>query len=295
MSDGAVVAYAFLEESSVEVALPVTGDALYGVYTTGPLVTWQERGDDPRLFVWNAATLTMKSCPFPAELPPGFFDLFLRRLWRPDGGAFLASGRHPSGSGVATVVSVGADRCEPLAGGLGEALLGGAADFSSDSRHLAWLGQGELWVADGDGRSARLVARDPRFELLFVPFSRRAVLAGPADVAKLWTIDLDGAAAPALVAQGVFGLRLLDLAVLSDRWLAVGTDLNTQDQNGTLSLIDTESGKSRSVARSVITFLAEAAGRADDGVETARVAYVRRGRFASDRDGVWTATLRLTP
>ena len=72
------------------------------------------------------------------------------------------------------------------------------------------------------------------------------------------------------------------------RWVIVGYELSSQDDTGTLGVVDWRTGEKRPISPSVVDYIASGLPSSDRRVN---VLYRVRGRTASPQDGIWAATL----
>lgn len=156
--------------------------------------------------------------------------------------------------------------------------------LSDDGSILAWLapaqdsGPVELWVAERPSWSPRRVTSAPLLTRVHFAGSHLLVQASLPDGQFLSAVRLDGTESPGVpLAQAVFGVAKL----VGPHQLLVGTSYSEQDGSGDLALVDLENGRRTVLASGVASFHAEVDA----------VLYVSRGRYASDRDGLWLRRL----
>ena len=237
-------------------------------------VAWDDAG---ALNVWDACTQRALRC----EGGAGLETQILPGDWRPDSGAI----RMVSSRQSLLVMSAEDGTCV-LPPTVGPTL----ADYSPDSTRMAWLDQQSssgldraLWIADGLGQDAVMVAYGPIVDALFSDDARFVVVRRLHDGAgSIGVIDLT---APSLVERPLASPTSFTMVLGGQRLLTL-TRWNSQDQTGQVELFDLVRGTSTVLAAPATTLAV--AGSVDDAVD---LAYVVRTRVASSFDGLWLATL----
>jgi hypothetical protein len=314
MSDGGTTIFAgpFASDTAGELALfrvpdglpvpvPVTTAMTLGGYYQSTLADWQisGAGTSPELVIWNDATRRVTICPSAG-------NVYLAGQVSPDGSKILfvtpQSSYQYGAPGPLILLTPasdpgGTDACTTIAG---ENVI--AAGFSPDSTFMYWVvqppaGEQQLWVAASDGSGARLVGTGVLQNLHFIA-------SGGAELEMILGGDLvwmdlhDGGVNLHYVAQQVFDL-IFDLR---DGWLIAGYDYSSQDTNGTLGLVNRNTGDKRAISPQIQQFIVLAEALSADGGFVSRdsdaavssvltVVYLVHGRNPSAQDGIWTATI----
>lgn len=245
-----------------------------------PVVAWAEPAGDGRqvLRTLDLETRAARSCPVPAG--------DLRLVWR------------PRGHGVAIQVQqmrkaylfVETDGPQPCAQMPGDRI--GDLSYSSDGQRLAWAADGDppaLWLAAGDGSGAAPIVERRQALLVFFRDDHRLTYARLSNdgFGLAW---LDANARPPVehaLAEQVFGVP----SFIDGRHFVQGTGVAAQDKNGTLQLIDFDTGAAETIDTAVLSY-AVAFPR---GARETQVIYNVRGRDPSSHDGIWLARLPVDP
>ena len=83
------------------------------------------------------------------------------------------------------------------------------------------------------------------------------------------------------------------------RWVVTGHDYSDQDANGSLALVNRDSGEHRPISSAVDSYTspdrqpvpADARGVVNEDGKPVRIVYLVRGRNPSPQDGLWIATI----
>lgn len=278
MKDGTLRPFVGLPDEHREIALP--GEAPSEFATAGPdvhfvpfggnapLAIWQvlvSGSSESTLAMWDAANQRFSSCAISKVLQ--------NFAWRPDGRAFA----YGDGEKL-TLVESGVEGCFEFAAPQTDDVV-----FSPEGSRLIWPADRELWSARGDGRGAerRLTGAElSRFR--FIDEDRLLALRNSSDGEGLISLDLsEPTPAEHPIVEQVFatGPRI------GPHFLGAGSRYNAQDRTGTFGLIDLEASAPVDIADSVADY---AIGfPAAPGADSFPFAYLRIGRFASERDGIW--------
>jgi hypothetical protein len=239
------------------------------------------------LFLWDAQTGRLVSCPSAYELRPlGFASR--------DGRQFLVGIQSSPGSpavDAATVVLI-----SPDGNGRDGVCTVLAADHSEDPQMspdgaLTWLvdapGQpSALWTAAGDGTGAREIGQGSIDETSWPPYfyaPSRLELRLDSDLA--WVDVRDDPVKMHYVAEQVF-----DQTIDFDRQVVIGYDFSAQDGTGSLGLVDRDTGAKRLISSQVVTYEPTRPSSSDSPVAD-YIVYLVRGRNPSSQDGLWVATI----
>ncbi|HVU91216.1 MAG TPA: hypothetical protein VHC23_03215, partial [Jatrophihabitans sp.] len=317
MSDGGTTVFAgpFASGAASELALFQVPDGLavpipavvspsaslggYGPLAT-KLITWQlDPVDGPgTLLVWDDGSRRLTTC---AASPGGF----LVGTESPDGTKTLfampqQNNLQYQGSGPLLLFSspgaAGTDGCTTLVDA--DVVTAG---FSPDGGFMYWLvqpaaGEGQLWVAAGDGSGAHMIGTGVLQNIHFLASGAQLEMILDGDL--VWMDLHDATVNLHYVAEQVYDL----IYDLRDGWLIAGYDYSSQDTNGTLGLVNRNTGEKRPISLEVSQFIVQAEGVGADGgivdslsdasvgTELA-VVYMVRGRNPSAQDGIWTATI----
>jgi hypothetical protein len=176
------------------------------------------------------------------------------------------------------------------------------ADFSPDGTAMFWMvepstGNPALWTAARDGTGARKIG-DGIIADLFDSVSAAPRFLGDSRLEFTLARDLvwvdvhDDTNRTHFITSRTFGATI-DLGP----WLVTGHDYSEQDGNGTLALVNRESGETHTISPAVYTYTTPdlptyGTGRLfqDDG-SPIRILYFVRGRNPSPQDGLWIATI----
>jgi hypothetical protein len=266
-----------------------------------PLAAWTPAAaSSGALMVWDEAAHTVVGCPSSLGAAPS-------AVLSPDGSRALFAELSSTGAspGAVTLLSLGAaaggsDDCRTLA-----TAGGTAAGFSPDGQALYWaIASGpvnsDLWVADADGSSPRMIGSGALSLVHFVSVAGSERLEFYLDSDFVWVDLRDDPIVLHDVVQQVFE----GYADLGNSWLLIGYNFSTQDGTGTLGLVDRDTGATRPISPAVASFrVAVARTPADAGAPDAGAAtdagipalydvvYVVRGRNPSSQDGIWIAHL----
>lgn len=314
MSDGGTTIFAgpFASDAASELALfrvpdglpipvPVTTAMTVGGYYQSTLADWQISGpgQSPELVIWNDATRRVTLCPSAG-------NVYLVGQISPDGSQILfvtPQGSYQYGAPGPLILLTpasdpgGADLCTTI---VGENVI--AAGFSPDSAFMYWVVQPptdeqQLWVAASDGSGARMIGTGVLQNVHFIASGGaqlEMILGGD----LVWMDLHDDAVNLHYVAQQVFDL-IFDIR---DGWLLAGYDYSSQDTNGTLGLVNRNTGERRAISPQVQQFVVLAESLSAEGGFVSRgsdaavssvltVVYVVHGRNPSAQDGIWTATI----
>jgi hypothetical protein len=176
------------------------------------------------------------------------------------------------------------------------------AAFSPDGSFMYWLvqpaaGEMQLWVAASDGSGAHLIGSGLMQNVHFInPDGARLELILNGDL--VWFDLHDSTVNLHYVAEQVFE----EIYDLGGSWLITGYDYTTQDNTGTLGLVNRDTGEKRPISPDVAQFtilpeqLATDGGVVTDSTDAGvtnvlSVVYQVRGRNPSPQDGIWLATL----
>ena len=252
------------------------------------------------LFTWSPRWQRLVACPTlpapdPSPVPPP-----LSAISSPDRNRIAVFASHdPYGIEPRTggpLLLMGAVGCTTLASADVTAFT-----FSPDSSAMAWLvqppsGDATLWSAGADGSAPRKIgtgdlAGPPSQPTFLGPSELQFQLAG--DLA--WVDVHDDPVRLHYIAEKVFGT-----ATDIGGWVVIGDELSRQDESGTLSLVDPQSGARRMISREVEDYvvlgmaptsplMSPPDATLDNG--PVRILYKVRGRNPSSQDGIWIATV----
>jgi hypothetical protein len=313
MSDGGTTMFAgpFASDTASELALfrvpagspvpvPEASATTLGAYRP-TLINWEidGPGTGAELVFWNDATRRVTTCPSEP-------NAFLAGQVSGDGTKTLfvtpQSSSQYQGSGPLILLTPGtaaggSDACTVLAS---EDVV--TAGFSPDSAFIYWLvqpttGAEELWVAASDGSDVHQVGTGSLQSVHFISSGGaqlEMILGGD----LVWMDLHDATVNLHYVAQQVFDL-IFDLR---DGWLIAGYDYSSQDTNGTLGLVNRNTGEKRAISPQVQQFVVLLEGLSADGQFVSSgsdaaastvltVVYLVHGRNPSAQDGIWTATI----
>ena len=264
------------------------------------LFSWQLAGATGNLLVWNDANHQVTTCPSASQA-------YLGGLLSPDGSRALfvtPQGYYSyQGSGPLALFTLGgagsADSCTSL---VGSGVV--TAGFAPDSSALFWLtqlpsGDDQLWIANVDGSGPQMIGTGALDDIHFISGTDRLEMVLGGD--SLWLDVHDNPTNLHYIAEQVFGL---EVDVIGS-WVVTGYDYNTQDETGTLGVVNRDDGTKRVISPAVAQYivLKQSAG-ADAGATLSNgatngdpdavftVIYQVRGRNPSPQDGIWVATVR---
>jgi hypothetical protein len=249
--------------------------------------------------IWHEPTARLVTCPWPAaESPAAMGDpaeenaLFWRSAdgfeVKPDSALLLMAPNAPDGN-----------RCRFLAT---EHVW--HAGFSPDGTAMVWLveppgGKATLWTAGRDGSAPREIGTGSIGGTGYTQHLRPRFLAGSQLELTLngdlvWIDVHDDPVRTHYITEQAFGTPI-DLG----RWVVTGHHYSDQDANGSLALVNRESGEHRPISSAVESYTSpdEDVYRRTPGVPSeddrpVRIVYLVRGRNPSSQDGLWVATIR---
>ncbi len=110
----------------------------------------------------------------------------------------------------------------------------------------------------------------------------------------VWIDVHDDPVRPHYITEQVFG-RPIDLGL----WVVTGHDYSDQDANGSLALVNRDSGEHRPISPAVASYTSPdrnvyqrtPGGVVNDDGRPVRIVYLVRGRNPSPQDGLWIATI----
>ncbi|HEY7375671.1 MAG TPA: hypothetical protein VIF57_26175 [Polyangia bacterium] len=271
-------------------------------------VTSDPLGQSVAFSLWRDASQRLATCPWAAERhptaradPAGENALFMR----PQGCCSI----NPNSALLLMVPNASdGNPCRMLASD-----YVGVADFSPDGSAMAWLvedpsSKAVLWTAARDGSGARSIG-EGKIAGVNDAVQRQPHFVGPSQLELTLGTDLawvdvhDDPVHMHYITERAFGTPI-DIG----RWLVTGHDLSAQDGNGTLALINRDTGETRDISPGVASddspaqagytttdtqLFATTAARGvfqDDGRDVP-IIYIVRGRNKSPQDGLWIATI----
>jgi hypothetical protein len=268
------------------------------------LVSWQlggAAGASSGLVVWDDTNQQVIACP---SSP----NAFVTGQRSPDGSKVLFVTPQQccsyGGSGPLSLLTLAASQ-----GGVGVGsctLLVASnvvtAAFSPDGSFMFWLvqppaGEMQLWIAASDGSGAHMIGSGLMQNVHFIaPGGAKLELILDGDL--VWFDLHDSTVNLHYVAEQVFE----EIYDVGGAWLITGYDYTTQDNTGTLGLVNRDTGEKRPLSSDVAQFtIRQEKVAADGGVVTdstdagvtpvLSVVYLVRGRNPSPQDGIWIATL----
>ena len=285
---------------AAEIAAPSPAAAAGAMPVT--LVSWILGPPANQLVIWDDANRRVSSC----SIPP---SAYIQGVQSPDGTKVLfGAPQAPSGNyqssagGPLLLLSIGAgaggtDTCASLVSANVT-----AAGFSPDGDFLDWVvqpptGEAQLWVAASDGSGAHMVGTGVLQNVHFImPGDAQLEMILGGDL--VWMDLHDSSVNLHYVAQNVFDL----IYDLRDGWLIAGYEYSSQNTNGTLGLVNRNTGEKRPISPEVAQFTVfSEALSADGGYVSSRsdaavsfvlsVVYQVHGRNPSSQDGIWVATI----
>jgi hypothetical protein len=167
--------------------------------------------------------------------------------------------------------------------------------LSPDGSRWAWLETdtatgSKITLADENLANQRVIAQGTYFQQIgFLDNDRMLVWRTSLDGFGYSWIDtsLENPVEHALAEQVFFISSRLDA-----HQILIGHRYNDQDQNGDLSLIDMDTGAERLVSHGVTSVGLRFEDSTDGGkTRVLDVAFVVKGRYASDQDGLWLAKI----
>jgi hypothetical protein len=257
-------------------------------------VAWLSPGDSTRpdtLFTWDLATDRVGACPVAGDriFYLGWFG------GTDDTARFTAvvfrSGVGTVDSPLTLVFGATGGGCQTHRPGTDVVYV---MSPSPDRTQVTWIQQGRdessIHVAAADGSDDRSLARGPGIAASRFIDDRRLLFFrdGGDGIGVSW---LDLTVEPIVehpIAERISGRELW----LGPRWALLVNRYSQQDDNGTLVAIDIETRAERAVSK-LVTSVAPRWPEVPPGAVELPVAYLVRGRVASDQDGVWLAHLPL--
>ena len=266
-----------------------------------PTTTWRsvEPGVPGSTFrIWREPTARLLTCPWPAaESPVALGDPAAENalFWRP------ADGFEVKPDSALLLMAPDAPDGNPCKFLATENVW--TADFSPDGTAMVWLveppgAKATLWTAGRDGSAPREIGTGSiggtgYTQLLAPRFLEGSQLELTLNGDLAWIDVHDDPVRTHYITEQVFG-RPLDLG----RWVVAGHDYSDQDANGSLALVNRDSGEHRPISSAVDSYTSPdnnvyrrtPGGFEDDG-RPVRIVYLVRGRNPSSQDGLWIATI----
>jgi hypothetical protein len=273
-----------------------------GAATPVNLISWNLGAPANELVIWDDTNQRISACPIPPSA-------LIQGVASPDGTRVLfgapqaPSGYSQSSSGGPLLLltigagAAGTNTCSTLV----SADVTGA-QFSPDGEFLYWVvqpptGEAQLWVAASDGSGAHMVGTGLLQNVHFiVPGAAQLEMILGGDL--VWMDLHDSGVNLHYVAQQVFDL----IYDLRDGWLIAGYDYSSQNTNGTLGLVNRNTGEKRPISPEVAQFTVFSEALSGDGGYVSNqsdaavtfvlsVIYQVHGRNPSSQDGIWVATI----
>jgi hypothetical protein len=264
------------------------------------LVSWQLGGPASSLMVWDDGNHQVTACPSEPQAYLGglISPDYMHALFVTPQGCCAYQGNGPL-SLLTLGGAGGSDSCTSL---VSDGVV--TAGFAPDSSAIFWLtqlptGDDQLWIAAGDGSGAQMVGSGGIDDIHFIPGTERLelILAGDA----VWLDVHDNPMNLHYIAEQVFGIQ----ADVVGSWVVTGYDFNTQDETGTLGVVNRDDGTKRVISPAVAQYLVLQQSTGSDGGAllsnpastgdpnaVLEVIYQVRGRNPSPQDGIWLATVR---
>jgi hypothetical protein len=282
------------------VATGVASQDGYGPLPSPQRLAWlrsDPAGASDVITVWAEGQQRITSCPLPSGAPL----MIGLEADTPDNVLFVADNRYQTSSGdvlargPVLLVRPGADgdaACVPLAGG--DVISAGISAGGSSIYWLSATPSGDstsLWTASGDGSGARQAGSDYLREPAFSGETEVELAYGPDLV---WLDVRDDPVRLHYIAERVFGGRM----DLTPPWLITGYRFDTDEQTGTIGVIDRVAGTARPISPAVSWYMPVAlpAPDGDGGAPSTSlfplgILYLVRGHNPSPQDGLWLATI----
>ena len=264
------------------------------------LVSWQLGGPASSLMVWNDGNHQITACP---SVPQAYLGGLIspdhtRVLYVTPQGCCAYQGNGPL-SLLTLGGAGGADSCTSL---VSDGVV--TAGFAPDTSAIFWLtqlptGDDQLWIAAGDGSGAQMIGSGGLDDVHFIPDTDRLELILGGDAA--WLDVHDNPMNLHYIAEQVFGMQ----ADVVGSWVITGYDFNTQDETGTLGVVNRDDGTKRVISPAVAQYVVLQQSTGSDGGAlfsnsaatgdpnaVLEVIYQVRGRNPSPQDGIWVATVR---